>query len=166
LSFITESQALAALEALGFQRDPADTEKHGLPFHVGALLATAEAAAWQDINRMDLAELHEGYLLMLMHLTGQNPRETARAWVLLIQDRLNRTGIELNEATEGEGRMFVEVAGPAMFVASNLMNVLNNTEVSGDTMRATIRQVETELKKARWAWPSTEPRTSVPTTHV
>ncbi len=149
MPFFDENQAVAALEALGFTPDPADTEKRGVPFQIGALLALAEAAAWQDIDRMDLVELHSGYVTMLINLTGSDPQDVARAWAVMINGRLNRTAIEVNEATEGDARMFVDVAGPAMLAASNLMAVLNDSEVPREKMRATIAQADDNLKKAR-----------------
>ncbi len=150
-TFVNEEQALAALEALGFSQNQEDTEKRSREFLIGSLLAAIEGAAWQDIDRADLHQVHEGYMKMLLALAGNTPLEAARAWVLLLNDRLNRTAVELHEAAEGDGRMFVDVAGPAMLVASNLMQALNHDEITEPMMQETISTAEGNLKKARGA---------------
>lgn len=152
MTLIDQRQAQAALEALGITRNPDDTQKHSVEFLIGSLLALTEAAAWQDIDRPALPVVQDGYASVLALLAGHDPRETARAWVLILNDRLNRTALELREATEGEGRIFVDVAGPAMLVASNMMNVLNTSTVDQKTLQQTIATAERNLASAHKAF--------------
>lgn len=144
--FIEADQARAALQALGLS---GLSEDAGRAFLLGALLALVESAAWQDLDRSELPVAHEGYMSTLVALSGDDLQAAARVWVSVLNDRLNRTAVELNEATEGNGRMFVDVAGPAMLVAANLMALLNHSDLSEDRMRETIAMADGNLKMAR-----------------
>lgn len=85
----------------------------------------------------------------LIAVAGDDPRHAARAWSLLLRDRLSRTAVELHEATKGSGRMFIDVAGPALLVAANLLNVLNQQALTQEQLRETIEAADGNLTTAR-----------------
>jgi hypothetical protein len=145
--FADAGRMRAALEALGLGRP--DLEDKDPAFLIGALLAFAEAAAWNDLDRGELPVAHEGYMSVLLALAGNDLEGAARGWSVVLNDRLNRTALELQEATEGNGRVFVEVAGPAMLVAANLLNVLNHSALTADMVQEMIKTADGNLKTAR-----------------
>ncbi|GAA4209162.1 hypothetical protein GCM10022252_75270 [Streptosporangium oxazolinicum] len=144
---ITADQAIAALAALGVSQAD-DAEKPSTAFLVGSLLALVEGAFWQDLNRSDLLDAHVGYMAVVSALASSE-EGAARGWAVLLNDRINRTAIEVQEATEGNGRAFIEVAGPAMLVAANLLNVLNHHALTQELMAETIATADHNLKVAR-----------------
>ncbi len=145
--FLSEEQLRHAVKALGIT-DESDTSR-SRAYLLGALLALVETACYHDLDRVDLPVAHDGYLGALLALSGEDPQACARAWALVLNDRLNRTAVDLNDATDGSGRMFIEVAGPAMLAAANLLNVLNHTGLTEQVMRDTIAYADGNLKTAR-----------------
>lgn len=126
MSEINGKDLQRALDVLGFKRNPLDREKRSREFLIGALLAVAENLAYEGIDRADLGVAQDGYMTAVAFLSGFDEAVMARGWAVLLNSRLNRTAIELNEATEGDGRMFTDVAGPAILVASNILYALNH----------------------------------------
>lgn len=144
----TTEQLRGALAALGF----ADLDDHpgcdDPVFLLGALLAVAETHS-RELERTELPRAAEGFLAVMMAYAGGDVHGAARGWAVVLNDRLNRTAVELYEAVDGEGRMFTDVAGPAMLVAGNLLNLVNRTEIDQDTLVKTIGGADHNLKTAR-----------------
>ncbi|MFB7669030.1 hypothetical protein ACFC1R_34825 [Kitasatospora sp. NPDC056138] len=136
-----------ALSALGV---------HGLEHHLGsddpvfllgALLAVTETQAGQ-LDRTELPKAFEGFLQVLLALAGNDPRGAARGWAVVLGDRLSRTAVELYAAVDGGARVVTKVAGPAMLVASSLLNLVNHAEVDQETLSKTIGMAERNLSMA------------------
>ncbi|MEU8516357.1 hypothetical protein AB0C76_32960 [Kitasatospora sp. NPDC048722] len=144
----TVEQLRTALAALGFSNlgdHPGGSDR---VFLLGALLAMAETHS-RKLERTELDKAAEGFLSVLIAYAGGDPRGAARGWAVVLGDRINRTAVELHEAVDGEGRMFTDVAGPAMLVASNLLNLLNRSEIDQETVTSTIAYADQNLKAAR-----------------
>lgn len=146
--FVTTAGARAALECLG-AKGLADDLTHGQL--IGMLLAAVETSARYDHNRADVAEFHDGYIQALIATAQGDPYKAAQEWITLLNDRLNRTALELHEATEGSGRIFIEVAGPALVAASNVLVMLNTADLDWDKARAVLNTADNHLKLARAA---------------
>jgi len=50
---------------------------------------------------------------------------------------------------DGGGRAFTNVAGPAMLVAANLLNLMNRSQIDQETLAKTIETADRNLKLAR-----------------
>lgn len=146
--FITEAGARAALECLGAKGLPDDIGHGEL---VGMLLAVAETSARYDHDRADVAQFHTGYINALIATSQGDPYKAAQEWIVLLNDRLNRTALELHEAVEGTGRPFIDVAGPALLAASNVLVMLNTADLDADKARTVLDSADAHLKMARAA---------------
>lgn len=148
---ITTEQAWQMLAILGIrpqsgQEDRPEAQEPA--FAVGLLLALAEAQA-REFDRAELPVLHAGYIDAVIALAGGDPEGAGRGWAALLNDRLNRTVIELAEATEGTGRGFIEVAGPALAVAANMLALLNKHGSTVEEFRHMLTTADGNLKSAR-----------------
>lgn len=146
---ITTEQASSALAELGHAS--VCERGDGIPtdaYLLGALLAAVEAAC-QDLRLSRLRDVGTGYLAMLLELAGHDGQAAARWWAVMLNDRLNRTALELPEALAVHDRMFVEVAGPAMLVAANLLNVINHADRTPELLDRTITTASNNLEAAR-----------------
>ncbi|GAA2613019.1 hypothetical protein SMC26_14350 [Actinomadura fulvescens] len=140
---LTAEQCLAMLDIIGARSPDAGTRRPS--FLMGILLCFLENGL-HGLDRTELRLAAAGYADAVVELTGGQPAQARRGWAVLINARLNRTAIELQEATEGTGSIFVDVAGPAMLVASNLMNVLNHRTLTEEEIRATVATAEGNLQ--------------------
>lgn len=147
--FVTAAGARAALECLGAKGLPDDLTHGQL---IGMLLAVAETSARHDHDRADVEQFHDGYTSALIATCEDgNPWQAAQKWIVLLNDRLNRTAVELYQATEGSGRVFIEVAGPALTAASNVLVMLNSDDMDADKARTVLDSADAHLKLARAA---------------
>lgn len=145
--FVTAAGARAALECLGAKGLPDDLTHGQL---IGMLLAVAETSARYDHDRADVNEFHDGYTLALIAMAPPDePIRAAQEWIVLLNDRLNRTALELNEAVEGTGRPFIDVAGPALLAASNILVMLNSDDLDADKAATVLDSADAHLKLAR-----------------
>lgn len=136
-----------ALDVLGLKRNPLDGGTRSREFLIGSLLAIAENLAYEGLDRADLGIAQDGYMTVLAYLSGHDPAALARGWAVLLNSRLNRTAVELNEATEGDGRMFTDVAGPAMLVASNILYALNHGALDQTMIQNMMTTAEGNITK-------------------
>lgn len=143
----TPEQLRYALEAFGIKRiDGKTIDQHEHAFGIGVLMAMAELVA-QDLDRADEISAAEGYSCALINAT-RSPEEAAVAWARLVNQRLNRTALEMKEAMVGDGEAFSHVAGPAMLIASNTMAVANS-ELDEDRAKELVAYLAHNLKQLR-----------------
>lgn len=136
-----------ALAALGLTGTADNASRAYL---LGALLAVTEAMFNEDdFDRTLIADAHEGYVDALIPMAGGNLDEAGLLWINALISRINRTGIEIWEGVApGDGKAFLEVAGPAMYAASNILT-MTNTPQDSDHVRKAIASADDNLKTAR-----------------
>jgi hypothetical protein len=138
----------AALMALGFPADDGEFKDASAAMLLGALLALVEIGTKETAapDRTRLPEIDHGYMEVILE-AEPDPHGAAARWMGLLVDRLNRTGVELHEATEG-ARQVVDIAGPMLLSAANLLNLVN-TEISQDLAKNALDIADGNLKRAR-----------------
>lgn len=144
-------QLRAAIAALGLQRGDAlakQSEDDERAYLLGVLLTIVEEGL-RDLDRAQLPLAQAGQADTFLAFANGDPGGAGRGWAVHVNQRLNRTAIELQEATEGNGRMFIEVAGAAMLVAANIMNVLNHSGAPVEMFREMFQVADGNLKAAR-----------------
>ncbi|MEU6932803.1 hypothetical protein AB0A05_27015 [Streptomyces sp. NPDC046374] len=145
-------QLLAALDALGYTARPAPLTENApdkdVSYLAGSLLAVAETLLY-ELGYDAMPAVSAGFMDMMAALAGGDPEGTARGWAVAVQSRLNRTGIEMANIIDGEGKAFTNVSGPALLAAASVLNMVNMSQLDQRTVKESVAHVDHNLAKSR-----------------
>ncbi|MGK4585194.1 hypothetical protein ACSMTC_35165 [Kitasatospora sp. HPMI-4] len=138
-------EALSALGVRGLEEQPVGGDP---VFLLGVLLALTETHVGR-LERIDLLKVFEGFMSALMAFSGDDPHKAAQCWAVVLGNRINRTSVELHTGVAGEGKLFTDVADPAMLVAADLLSLVNRSRIDQETLARTLTVIEDNLSAAR-----------------
>ena len=115
------------LRPLGFD-PPGETSMAEL---IGILLAFAEVATLNKLDRVELHLLDHGYQAGLLVHTDGDGRAATDLGLRCLVDRLNRTALELLEVVadpDGTVDTFRDIAAPAILAAAGILEAVRDSD--------------------------------------